>query len=91
MKELKGKDSDSTQRYHRAGFKRQRRWQYGVAAVLLAAGLLGLNGWLASQESTWNALRIWGLAKLGLYGGPEMIEIRPGDPEIKFPAKYKIF
>ncbi len=77
-KEVQSRGTETAKFYCKAGWTLQRVWQFGIGGLLLAFLLLGVDGWLTTQERTWNTLRIWGLAKVGWYGGPEMVEIRPG-------------
>ncbi len=77
-KEVQSRGTETAKLYCKAGWTLQRVWQFGIGGLLLAFLLLGVDGWLTTQERTWNTLRIWGLAKMGLYQGPEMIKIRPG-------------
>ena len=84
----RGRVADSARPHDRSNWKLQRLWLLGIGGLLLALLLLGVDGWLTTQQRTWNTLRIWGLAKMGLYQGPEMIAIRPG--EGKFPATFEM-
>ena len=69
------------------GWRRLNRWIESnagrlrvcrsLALVVIVVGILGVDIWLRSQEMNWNVLRIWALAQVGLYDGPEMVPIPP--------------
>ena len=45
--------------------------------MALVIGLLVVDTWLRNREMNWTVLRIWALAEVGLYSGPDMVRI-PG-------------
>ena len=70
-----GEDAEVVQSFLGAASRRQRLWGGFLALVVLVVSILGVDIWLRSQEMNWNVLRIWTMAKVGLYGGPAMVEI----------------
>lgn len=66
---------------------RKRIATYAAFALVFISVIAGIHIWLLSEERTWNTLRIWGLAKLGLYGGPEMIDLATVED---FPAEFEM-
>jgi formylglycine-generating enzyme required for sulfatase activity len=57
---------------------RQRAFAGFLALGVILLSVLGMEI-LRSRAINWNVLRIWTLAKLGRYEGPQMVEIRGGN------------
>lgn len=73
-----GEDAAVVTRFMSAARRRQKLWGSFLALVVLLVSILGVHIWLQTREMNWNVLRIWTLARMGFYGGPEMVEV-PGD------------
>jgi hypothetical protein len=75
-------DASTVQDYLKAA--RRRGWMWGgllVAPVLIAiliGGFVGANNWRTNNGVSWNAVYLWGLLRVGLYEGPEVVRVPTG-------------
>jgi formylglycine-generating enzyme required for sulfatase activity len=73
-----GGDAEVVGCFLRAARRRQRLWSVFGLLVVLVVVTLGVHIRQQERKMSWNALRIWSLAKTGLYKGPAMEKLSGG-------------
>ncbi len=76
---LSREDEVLVQPFMCAAGRRQWLWRGFFAGVLLLVTFLGVHIWLQNKRANWNILRIWTMARVGLYQGPRMERIPAGE------------
>jgi formylglycine-generating enzyme required for sulfatase activity len=77
-----GEDAEVVGRFLSAARTRQRALAGILGLVVIVLSFLGTDIWLRSREMNWKVLRIWALAQVRLYDGPEMMPVRAGSFEM---------
>jgi formylglycine-generating enzyme required for sulfatase activity len=64
--------------YLKAAKRRRLLWGGAMVLAALIGAVVGLDSWRAYRSMSWNAVRIWALARAGLYKGPSMTFVPAG-------------
>lgn len=71
-------DASAVQGYLAAARRRRRIGGGLLALALLIGSLVGVDSWRAYNGMSWNAVRLWGLLRVGLHQGPPMVSVPAG-------------